>query len=699
MNKMENFPILKLDESDNDELAAEVLEAFDQSYDQALRNWGTFIDEADHDLAFYLGDQWSANDKSNLALQKRAALVFNKVRRIVKMVEGYERKTRVSLIANPVENGDEKVADQLTTVVLWLMNYANIHMTMSEAFGGSLKTGINLVELFVDYMDDPLSGDIKATRIPHNSFLLDPRFEKRDLSDCEYMIRRKYVSKEAAKAMLPFREREIELMPTGGHDEKFPNMPHSRDASGRQTVRYDEFWRKKYRDIDYLIDMETGETRKWEGDERALRMFRVTYPQVQVFKRKEQYTELNIIVENQLMYSGQNPWKTRAFPFIPVMAFWDPEYSAISSMEDYSLKLQGIVRCMRDPQIEINKRRSKALDIMDSGIHSGWKAKEGSVSNPKSLYRAGNNGVIWMKNDAPMTDAERLPPGDIPPSLVQLSEMFDRDLTEIAGASSELLAMPENDNTPISGILAKVRQGAGITILQDLFDNYRYSQKLLGTLILEMVQKNYHKSKIKRIINEEPVPEFFDTTGLKYDISVEEAIETPSQKNLFYMQLLQAKQVGVPIPDSLIIEAMPSQGKDKILKALQQGEQQQAEIQKVETEQRQMINRLSQAKIVSDVGMGVERIARAEADKALAVERISESKQNQSQAILNKAEAIVKMAQLRDDQVLKWMEFLKATESEQHQRQKVEKQQNIAQVQQSTQELSNLIGTGAAQAS
>jgi hypothetical protein len=211
-------------------------------------------------------------------------------------------------------------------------------------------------------------------------------------------------------------------------------------------------------------------------------------------------------------------------------------------------------------------------------------------------------------------------------------------------------------------LLAKVRQGAGLTILQDLFDNYRFSQEILGEKLLKMMQVNYHPKKIQRILNEPLHPAFKDAPSLHYDIKVEETIDTPSQKNLYFMQLMQAKQVGVPIPDSLLIEAMPIQGKDKIMKALQAQEQQNAQMQQIEAQQRQTINEMAQAKIISDVGTGVERIARSQADRALARERISESQQNQAQAVLNRAEAILKMAQMTDEQILKWYEFVRQYE-------------------------------------
>jgi len=673
----EKRPILRVDESQDEGRLSEVLQEYDESYNRAYSSWGEWILEADDDMSFYLGDQWSAADKSYLDANKRARLVFNKIRRILKMIEGYERRTRMSLICNAQGTEDEQLMSQYTNMLIWQMNIAKMHMTMSEAFSGALKTGMNLVQLAMQYDDDPLSGDMTLGRLAHNQYLIDPRFTKRDLSDAEYIIQRRHMSKEAVKLLLPWRSEEIEHLRFGGHDEKFPFMPINREWRGKDVLRFDEFWIRRSEEIQVLIDMESGQMQPWTGSEQILNQMLALSPRerfqlglppdLKLIKQRKKTMELNVLVERQLMYSGPDPWGLDDFPHIPIITFWDPEYSAINSGQSYALKMQGVIRSLRDSQTEINKRRSKALDIMDSSVHSGWKVRENSVVNRNDLYRSGNNAVVWVKKGAQMDDVQKIPPSEIPVTLLAMTELFDKDLMEISGATQELMGIPDNDSTPISGALAKVRQGAALTILQDIFDNYRFSQEQLGKKIIKMLQVNYHPSKIERVTNEKMHEKFKDLSTTKFDIQIEESLETPAQKNLFYMQLLQARQMGINIPDSLLIESMPIQNKDKIYEALKQQEEQAAQQAQIEAKQRETINELSQAKIVSDVGLGVERLARSRADIALARERVSESQQNQADAVLSRVKAVVEMAQLEDDQKLKWMAFLHQRELDLHQ--------------------------------
>ena len=94
----------------------------------------------------------------------------------------------------------------------------------------------------------------------------------------------------------------------------------------------------------------------------------------------------------------------------------------------FQWKIQGLQRLIRDSQEEYNMRKSKLLDIMDSQIGSGWKAKSGAVSNPKSLFQTGQGKVIFFNPGYEVSDAERIDPPNIPESLFAMQESFDADI-------------------------------------------------------------------------------------------------------------------------------------------------------------------------------------------------------------------------------------------------------------------------------
>jgi len=688
----------------------EIISLYKECHDFAFQAWSPFLTEAAADLRCALGDQWDHQDRQYLASQKRNALTFNRVRRNIKMITGYERRTRHSIIAQPIENSDELTANQLTELMLWVYNRENMHNMQSDAFEGALKTGINLLQLSMDFNEDSVNGDIKLNRLPYNAFLLDPRFTKRDLGDCEYIIQRQLLGRDAVKALLPFRADDIDLLKGHGPDGMFNGMQNFGSNRIKDTFRYDEFWRRKFKTERKLIDRDSGEVLPIDPEkvskQRINEVMRF-FPSLALVEKQVPTVELAIIVEDIVMFAGEDPLGIGDFPHVPVMAFWNPEHFSGNhhfndgtpgrsdyggffnghQTGDFALKLQSLVRCIRDPQTEANKRRSKMLDILDSQLNSGWQAKSGSVVNEEALHQSGQGQVIWMEDDAQMTDAQRLNAPDIPPGLFQLQQQMDKDIVDIAGVTEELLGAAEDGSGQMSGVMVKLRQGAGLTTLQDLFDNYRLSQKLVGKKMIKAIQANWGPQKIARIINEEPSPEFFPVENGgqpfgKYDISVEEAIETPTQRALAYSQLVQARQIGIPIPDSIIIDYMPLQDKKALREAMDAEAQRQQAIQAQQLEGQQRLNELQRAKVFADVGLGVERIARAEADRGLAQERISELQENNSQAVLNRIKAIKEIEEMDTNRLLRMLDFFKGLENQQIAQNAAVQQANEARAQQ-----------------
>ena len=224
----------------------------------------------------------------------------------------------------------------------------------------------------------------------------------------------------------------------------------------QKLLNYTEYWRTPFGDQKRSVDMETGETREWDGDKKRMFLFLKLYPQLEVVKKPVRSVELGIIVEGELLYYGKDPFGLNDYPFVPFFAIFEPSYDL------YTWKIQSLVRIVRDPQTELNKRRSKMVDIIDNQLNSGWIAKANSVSNPSSMYKTGQGQVVWLKPEAQMADVQRLQAPEIPASMFQLEAEFEKDIMEIAGFNSELFGMAENDKVETAGILSKMRQSVWI---------------------------------------------------------------------------------------------------------------------------------------------------------------------------------------------------------------------------------------------
>lgn len=659
------------------EFHQDIIKDFGESYERAYQLWNTFYAEAYKDLSYYLGNQWSLEELAYLNNQRRSSFTYNKIRRLINLVQGYQRKNRLATVIRPVEGSSEETAEMFTDVMQHIMTSSDGYEAISDAFKGALTTGLSFLSPWIDYRNDPVSGDIRFHRDDWNAVIMDPFFTKKDLSDCSFLARRKFLSRTEVISLLPDKADVINALPWGSRDDKFTYMPYARQWGMQKLLNYTEYWRTKWETKDVLVDMMTGETKEWDGDRKRLQLFRQAFPQIEVIRKPVKSVELGIIVEGQLLYYGKDPFSLNEYPFVPFMAIFEPSYDL------FTWKVQSLVRIVRDPQTELNKRRSKMVDIIDNQLNSGWVAKTGAVSNPTSLYKSGQGQVIFLKPEAQMTDIQRLEPAGINPTQFQLEAEFEKDIMEIAGVNSELFGMSENDKIETAGILSKMRQSAGLVNLQDLFDGLRESQKLLGRKVLKLMQMNYTPEKIQLITKKRPPDEFYSKTFAKYDVSIEEGVLTDTQQQSEFIQLNALRAMGVNITDEELIDSSnlhdKKKIKDRIAAQSQAAQQTQAQQTQMAMENQAVLTHAANSKAESDQALAAERIAKIQLDQALNAERIARSEEDRTAGVLNLVKAVKELEGLDLDSLMKKVQILQSLEMGQESKEKkIESEANSA---------------------
>lgn len=224
------FPNLGPTYYDQPASAKGILQRMEAFYAASITINQSFWSEADTDTRFEVGDQTLWNELyGNLPASRRRQFNFNRIRRVLNMISGQQRRSRKSTIVVPVENGDSQTADQFTKVLMWINNQESVLETISESFHGAMVTGMNLLQVWVDYRNDPVSGNIKVDNCSYNSFLIDPYFRKADLSDCNAIWKRSFLTKRECISLMPSKTEEIIDLPFNdsgtGRDGKFQFMP------------------------------------------------------------------------------------------------------------------------------------------------------------------------------------------------------------------------------------------------------------------------------------------------------------------------------------------------------------------------------------------------------------------------------------------------------------------------------------------
>lgn len=630
-----------------DEKDRGLLSKMEQFYTSSLTINQSFWAEADIDSRFYVGDQAINNTYYMNSMypfgNSKNNFFFNRIRPVVQNVTGYQRRNRKSTIAVPVENSDQRTADQFSKILMWNDEQENVGYTISDAFEGALVTGMSLLQVWMDYRSDPLSGNIRVNNCAYNSFMIDPFFKKTDLSDCNGLWKRSYLTKRECISLLPSHTDEILGLPSAinNRDGKFQFMPQSYDYGPTNLMTYDEYYYRDYRTQLMVIDPNTGEGIEWRGSDEDLKRYLQAFPVLTTMKNEIPTVRLAIVVQGKVMKNDLQENGLDCYPFVPVFGYYNPQ------IPDFPWRVQGLVRGLRDAQYLYNRRKVIELDILESQINSGLKVKENALVNFEDVFLMGQGKPLVLKKDAAMTDVERMTAPDVPQSMIQLSEILGKEIQQLSGVNEELLGSAIDDK---AGILSALRQGAGLTTLQKLFDQLDNSQKMLGKIRLQLVQNNFTPGKVKRIIQEDPSEQFYDKTFGRYDAAVEEGFNTTTQKQLQFAQLMQMKGAGMNIPEVNIIQAATLQNKQELIDSMEAASKQQQEMQQmqiqVQMQELQSRSVLSQATAHAQQGLGDERYSRIPENRALAEERVAEAQKDRELGFLHLMKALSELESL-----------------------------------------------------
>lgn len=617
----------------------------DSDYNANQAIWQIWWTEATLDTRLEAGDtSLMAELNTNLPNNNRGSYYFNRTRPLCNMVSGYQRRNRKSTIVVPLENGDQETADQWSRLLLQIFKKENLYETISDAFHqGACISGMNLLHVYLDFKDDPVCGDLKVDNCAYNSFIIDPYFRKTDLSDCQFVWRRSYMSHSAAASLLPDSDYDAIMAlpgnPTGtGRDGRFQYMPESYGQTQQNRLAYDEYYYRDYRKQKRLVDKRTGDYVDISDREEGIDIPRylADNPQIRLDESWIPTVRLCILVQDKVFYDGPQPLNLDCFPFIPVVGYYNP------MMPYFYTRIQGICRSLRDPQMLFNRRVILSADLAESLVNSGFIFKENSVIDVKHLFQTGQGRIIPLKQTAQMTDVQQIQPPQIPPSYFQLQETFSKEMNMVSGINEELIGSAIDDK---AGILAALRQGAGLTTLQPLFDKLDHSQIMLSELFMKAIRMNYTPMKISHMLEgAEPAPLFYNKAFGKYHCQVELGFNTESQKQMQFAQLLQLKELGVQLPDGALLNASTIQNKTEIIKmveqaaqAAQQAQQQQSQVQMQELQARAQ---LAMARAGADEGLEFERKSRVQENRALAIQKIAEANKDDEMATLNKIKAV-----------------------------------------------------------
>jgi len=598
------------------------------------------------DTLFYAGSQTFINRYFNYTpANSMQNFYFNLLQQPVNMVTGYQRQHRKAINYLPGQGGDSSTTDQYTRLMTQVCNSQMVHEQFSRACEQSCIAGMVLLQPYLDFTGkDPAQGEIKMKLWEYNSFLVDPYFRNYDMSDAQFVWCQEYISKKEAEERFP--DQKDRILPMAGTPQRYGSfyfLPENYNMARNDLLVLSYVWYRWKRKRKKLYSKSRNQFFDFQEDEGILPELLSAIPDLEVVEVTVPTWKLAVVLNDQLMYQGDNPLGFDDCPFIPVFWNYEPHNNY------YDLRVRGLVRTMRDCNYLLNRRIILNHDISEATIQTGWKRKVGAVANEDNLKKSGQGWDIIVNQGYELQDIEKIQPTAVPESDFALADQLRNLIFATSGVDLENWSA-QNDKQA-STLTTMIKQAANLVVLQKYFDQWDLALKLVGEKLLQIVLNNWNAQKVATILQEEPTPLFYNKIFSEFQVIVEEGLLTPTQRAYQAQQLLEINSsFGREVfPPSFIVKDMNLAGKTEAVKYLQQQEMQANAIQQEASTIQQAFEQAKlqemYAKTASAIATARERHSRSDSNIGLFEERLAEITRNHALATKDRMEALQKLVE------------------------------------------------------
>ncbi|MCK4784202.1 MAG: hypothetical protein KAV87_10660, partial [Desulfobacteraceae bacterium] len=580
-----------MDGSENKQMIAnpkahENWKAYERSRDAGHLN---YIDLAKKCERFYRGggEQWDDTDKAALEAEGRPALEINMILSTINTMIGEQTSTRSDIVYKPRKDATEETADVLTQLALQIQDNNGYEWVESQVFADGLIQDRGYFDIRLDFTDH-IEGEIRITAEDPLSILPDPTAKDYDPKTWKEVIKTKWMTlddvelqygKEKAKQLENFISSVDSAY--GVDSVRFEESTFG-DSSGWYNIVESENHLKKARVVErqhrklsmvkFFVDSETGDMRAIPDDWDDERIEKVK-KQANVFVMQKVVSRIRwtASIDGFLLHDDWSPYQSFTIvPFFPYFRRGKPF---------------GVVRNLISPQEQLNKLESQELHIINTTANSGWLVEAGSLTNmdeDELEQRGAETGLVMVygrNRNAP----EKIMPNSVPTGIDRAAQKASSSIRSISGVGEGLLDI---SGPEVSGVALKQKRSSGMMQLQVPFDNLSRSRRILAERILELIQRFYTETRVFQVINfKDPqqtsqevvinginaVGEVInDVTLGEYDTIVSSTPARDSYMDSQFAEALSLRDVGVDIPDDVVIEVSNIQNKKEIADRVRQ---------------------------------------------------------------------------------------------------------------------------------
>lgn len=460
--------------------------------------------------AYYDGEQLPSEVKNMLEKAGMPLLVYNLVKPTVNGVLGMEARTRTDMIISS-DTADDELEDLLEAVnerYKDVRRMCDADMAESDAYAGMIKAGLGWVEVYRNPY--PMQNPYKILFVHRDEVFWDWNTKQRDLSDCRWIKRDRWLDLDEALAMMPDKK-ELILRAVNNDWERYIGETNFSVAEGTDPD-YEAAW------ADYQKFNRAQS--EWFQEKRKRILMQTVYYAVIERKmmmtlkngRVEEYDDTNMI-HNALVASGKADLKVCPVRYIreawfigpikcrdkmcdapqgnyPLIPFW-------GYRKDSNNMPMGMITDMITPQDAVNFRyikltaqlNNKAVVMDDDATDMTTKQVKEEVNKVDGVVRLNPN----RKNKASIADVFQVG-GDqgIASQQFTLAKDSQEMIQQCAGIYNAMLGEGTTGQSGVA-IASLVEQGS--TGLSEINDNHRYARLQVNRLLMLYMFEDMSKQR------------------------------------------------------------------------------------------------------------------------------------------------------------------------------------------------------------
>ncbi|KXB91766.1 hypothetical protein HMPREF3191_00880 [Veillonellaceae bacterium DNF00626] len=478
-------------------------------FKQAVDHGSEWRKLAREEYDFVRGKQWSEDDKAALTEKGRPALTINKIRPHLNILSGYQRVNRYEVNFEPRTSDDFESCELRKGVTKYIMDNCDYNDVESAVFMDGIIGGIGWFHVFYDWDYTAMEGEIDIERISPFDIYTDPEARKPDYSDGKFLCRAKWVDKDELCDIYP--EHADDIL---SEFRRYDMDEKEADMVGTEPLWYNRDL-KKVRLIECWYKEREMETRYMMAD-GTISDVPPPIPTViaSPFQVPVDKVRLAVIMGDIKLEEMDSPYQHGFFPFVPFTLYHYGEGDVPC----------GVVRDVKDPQREINKKRSQILHILNTQGNSGLITETTAMTEEQQeRYRkyGSKPGAIIEVNDGTLAGGRirEIQPSAPPVGLIQSAQESEADIPKITGINESMLGISSPQQ---SGRAIELNQRQAVTNIAPFFDNLRKSKR---AIVQQLWGYKGHKGLIPQYYTEEKVFRIVGKTGQEQFVTVNQQVQ------------------------------------------------------------------------------------------------------------------------------------------------------------------------------